>query len=133
PVIGLVYLDALAMSRPFNEEDARIVTALANVAAAKIENVRLLEESMEKRRMEEDMRVAAEIQRGLLPDAAPIVTGYGVVGSNRPCRTVGGDYYDFVLQQSRLLMALGDVSGKGTGAALLMAVLRAAVRAQWGD
>jgi sigma-B regulation protein RsbU (phosphoserine phosphatase) len=132
-VIGLVYLDSLAMTRPFNDEDARIVTALANVAAAKIENVRLLEESMEKRRLEEDMRVAAEIQRGLLPDAAPIVPGYGLVGSNRPCRTVGGDYYDFSLQQGRLLLALGDVSGKGTGAALLMTVLRAAVRGLWNE
>jgi serine phosphatase RsbU (regulator of sigma subunit) len=132
-VIGLVYLDTLAMNRPFTEEDARIVTALANVAAAKIENVRLLEESMEKRRLEDDMRVAAEIQRGLLPDGAPTVTGYGVVGSNRPCRTVGGDYYDFLLSEGRLLMALGDVSGKGTGAALLMTVLRAAVRGHWAD
>jgi phosphoserine phosphatase RsbU/P len=132
-VIGLVYLDSLAMTRPFNDEDARIVTALANVAAAKIENVRLLEESMEKRRLEEDMRVAAEIQRGLLPGDAPIVPGYGLVGSNRPCRTVGGDYYDFSLNQGRLLLALGDVSGKGTGAALLMTVLRAAVRGLWGE
>jgi serine phosphatase RsbU (regulator of sigma subunit) len=132
-VIGLVYLDSLAMTRPFTEEDARIVTALANVAAAKIENVRLLEESLEKRRLEEDMRVAAEIQRGLLPGAAPQVPGYGVVGSNRPCRTVGGDYYDFALQQGRLMLALGDVSGKGTGAALLMTVLRAAVRGLWGE
>jgi len=132
-VIGLVYLDSLAMTRPFNEEDARIVTALANVAAAKIENVRLLEQSMEMRRLEEDMRVAAEIQRGLLPESAPTVSGYGVVGFNQPCRTVGGDYYDFALQQGCLLLALGDVSGKGTGAALLMTVLRAAVRGLWAD
>jgi serine phosphatase RsbU (regulator of sigma subunit) len=132
-VIGLVYLDSLAMTRPFNEEDARIVTALANVAAAKIENVRLLEQSMEMRRLEEDMRVAAEIQRGLLPESAPVVSGYGVVGFNQPCRTVGGDYYDFALLQGCLLLALGDVSGKGTGAALLMTVLRAAVRGLWND
>jgi serine phosphatase RsbU (regulator of sigma subunit) len=132
-VIGLVYLDSLAMTRPFNEEDARIVTALANVAAAKIENVRLLEQSMEMRRLEEDMRVAAEIQRGLLPETAPVVSGYGVVGFNQPCRTVGGDYYDFALLQGCLLLALGDVSGKGTGAALLMTVLRAAVRGLWND
>src|SRR5256885_5713693 len=50
---------------------------------------------LEKRRLEEDMRVAAQIQRGLLPESAPIVPGYGVVGFNQPCRTVGGDYYDF--------------------------------------
>ena len=88
-MIGLVYLDSLMRSRPFTEEDLRVVTALANFAAAKIENVRLLEESLEKRRLEEDMRVAAEIQRGLLPGKAPDVPGYGVVGSNRPSRSGG--------------------------------------------
>ncbi len=132
-VIGLVYLDSLAMNRPFSEEDARIVTALANVAAAKIENVRLLEESLEKRRMEQDMKMAAEIQKGLLPGVAPAVPGYEVAGSNRPSRTVGGDYYDFILEGGQLLFALGDVAGKGTAAALLMTVLRAAVRGHWGE
>ena len=131
-VIGLVYVDSLMASHSFNEEDVRILTALANVAAAKIENSRLLEENLEKRVLEEEMRTAAEIQRGLLPERAPIVPGYGVVGSNRPCRTVGGDYYDFGMDGGRLHFALGDVSGKGTGAALLMTVLRAAVRGHWG-
>lgn len=132
-VIGLVYLDSLMRSRPFTEEDLRVVTALANLAAAKIENVRLNEEILEKRRMEDEMRVAAEIQRGLLPDTAPAFPGYGVVGSNLPSRSVGGDYYDFVVHDGRLLFALGDVSGKGTGAALLMTVLRAAVRGHWAE
>jgi serine phosphatase RsbU (regulator of sigma subunit)/pSer/pThr/pTyr-binding forkhead associated (FHA) protein len=130
-VIGLVYVDSLQHSHAFSEDDLRVLTALANVAAAKIENVRLLEESLEKRRMEEDMRMAAEIQNGLLPREAPTVPGWDLAGCNRPCRTVGGDYYDFVLEDGRLLIALGDVSGKGTGAALLMTVLRAAVRAHW--
>lgn len=133
-VIGLVYLDSLQRSHSFTQEDLEILSALANVAAAKIENARLVEESLEKRRLEEDMRVAAEIQRGLLPSCAPKVGGWGLVGSNRPCRAVGGDYFDLMEQKDSLLLALGDVSGKGTGAALLMAVLRAAVRAHWtGD
>jgi len=132
-VIGLVYVDSLQHSHSFTEDDLRVLTALANVAAAKIENVRLLEESLEKRRMEEDMRMAAEIQNGLLPRDAPIVPGWDLAGCNRPCRTVGGDYYDFAIEGRRLLLALGDVSGKGTGAALLMTVLRAAVRAHWTE
>jgi serine phosphatase RsbU (regulator of sigma subunit)/pSer/pThr/pTyr-binding forkhead associated (FHA) protein len=132
-VIGLVYLDTLSAAHSFSEEDVSLLTALANVAAAKIENVRLLEESLEGRRLEEDMQRAAEIQRGLLPGKAPIVEGYGLVGSNRPSRTVGGDYYDFSAQGGQVLLALGDVSGKGTGAALLMTVLRAAVRDHWGE
>jgi sigma-B regulation protein RsbU (phosphoserine phosphatase) len=132
-VIGLVYVDSLQHAHSFGEDDLRVLTALANVAAAKIENVRLLEESLEKRHMEEDMRMAAEIQTGLLPREAPIIPGYEVTGCNLPCRTVGGDYYDFVTENDRLLIALGDVSGKGTGAALLMTVLRAAVRAHWTE
>lgn len=131
-VIGLVYLDTQARES-FSEDDLRIVTAIANVAAAKIENVRLIEESLEKRRLEEDIRLAAEIQHSMLPRAVPALEGYDLTGSNRPCRTVGGDYYDFALEGGLLLLALGDVSGKGTGAALLMTVLRAAVRAHWAD
>jgi serine phosphatase RsbU (regulator of sigma subunit) len=131
-VIGLVYLDTHGRTA-FDAEDLRVVTALANLAAAKIENARLLEESLEKRRLEEDLRVAAEIQARLLPTGAPELSGYGLIGSTRPCHTVGGDYYDFEIDDGQLLLALGDVSGKGMGAALLMAVLRAAVRGQWSS
>jgi len=131
-VIGLIYLDTVERES-FGEDDLRIVTAIANVAASKIENVRLIEESLEKRRLEEDVRVAAEIQRGLLPRKAPQLPGYDLCGSNRPCHTVGGDYYDFTYEGGRLRLALGDVSGKGIGAALLMTVLRAAVRAHWAE
>jgi phosphoserine phosphatase RsbU/P len=132
-VIGLIYLDSLIGSRSFDDEDQTIVTLLANLAATRIENARLLEESLEKRRMEDDMRVASEIQRGLLPSSAPIVPGYSLCGANFPCRTVGGDYYDFELDDDQLIFALGDVSGKGTGAALLMTMLRASVRAHWTE
>jgi len=79
------------------------------------------------------MRMAAEIQMGLLPRGAPYIDGYELVGINQPCRTVGGDYYDFATEGDRVFIALGDVSGKGTGAALLMTVLRAAVRAHWTE
>src|SRR5262245_27210359 len=132
-VIGLVYVDVLRGGGSFDEDDVKILSALANIAAAKIENVRLLEESLEKRRLEEDMRVAAEVQTRLLPSAAPLVPGYDVVGSTRPCRAVGGDYFDFDREGRSLLLALGDVSGKGTGAALLMTVLRASVRGHWHE
>jgi serine phosphatase RsbU (regulator of sigma subunit) len=132
-VIGLVYLDSLKGSHTFGDEDARIVTALANVAAVKIENARLLEESLEKRRLEQDIQAAARIQRSLQPTTTPIIPGWDLSGSNQPCRTVGGDYYDFALEGGFLHLALGDVAGKGMGAALLMTVLRAAVRDHWTD
>jgi serine phosphatase RsbU (regulator of sigma subunit) len=132
-VIGLVYLDSMVGSHSFSEEDLAIVTHLAYVAGVKIENARLMEERLEKRRLEADMQVAAEIQRSLLPDAPPDVPGYDVIGINLSCRTVGGDYYDYMMDDGRMLFALGDVSGKGTGAALLMTVLRAAVRGFWTE
>lgn len=132
-VIGLVYLDTLQRTQAFTEDDVQALSAIANIAAAKIENVRLLEESLEKRRLDEDMRIAAEIQTSLLPRSAPVIEGWELVGSNRPSRRVGGDYFDFGHRGDDVLLALGDVSGKGTGAALLMTVLRAAVRAHWTD
>lgn len=133
-VIGLVYMDSMQRSHSFTEDDVRVVTAVANIAAVQIENARLLEENIEKRQLEDDMRKAAEIQQRLLPGKPPDVPGYDVAGSNHPCRTVGGDYFDYLLlNPDRLYLALGDVSGKGTGAALLMTVLRAAVRAHWTE
>lgn len=132
-VIGLVYLDSRERTHTFSDDDLELVTALAGIAAAKIENVRLIEASLEKRRLEDEMRVAAEIQRSLLPKSAPQVPGYELIGSSEPCRAVGGDYYDFAWDGEKLIFAMGDVSGKGTGAALIMTVLRAAVRDHWKE
>jgi phosphoserine phosphatase RsbU/P len=132
-VIGLVYLDSLQRSHTFGEEDLRILTALANVAAAKIENVRLIEGNRDRQRLEDEMRKAAELQKDLLPKSTPQVPGYGLAGLNQSCVEVGGDYYDFTIEDGRLLMALGDVSGKGLAAALLMAMLRPVVRALWAN
>jgi phosphoserine phosphatase RsbU/P len=131
-VLGFVYLDSHTRD-PFTESDLQVLTVLANFAATKIESSRLAEENMEKRRLEEDMRLAAEIQASLLPQAAPKVQGYEICGITRPSRTVGGDYYDFLVDGERLHVALGDVSGKGLGAAMLMVALRATVRAYWRD
>ena len=131
-VLGFVYLDSHTRD-PFTESDLQVLTVLANFAATKIESARLAEENMEKRRLEEDMRLAAEIQASLLPQAAPRVEGYEICGTTRPSRTVGGDYYDFLVDGDRLHVALGDVSGKGLGAAMLMVALRATVRAYWRD
>ncbi len=132
-VMGLVYLDTRRRTEAFTDDDRPVVAALANIAAAKIENARLLEESIEKRRMEDDIRMAAEIQTSLLPREMPRLPGWDLVGSTRPCHAVGGDYFDLLCHEGRLLLALGDVSGKGTGAALLMTMLRASVRAHWKE
>ncbi len=128
---GCVVLEAGADPTPFVAEDLPLVTAVANLASSRLESLRLREESADKRRLEEDVRGAARIQASLLPEETPTLPGWELAGSSRLCSAVGGDYYDFALEEGSLLVALGDVAGKGLAAALLMAALRAAVRASW--
>jgi sigma-B regulation protein RsbU (phosphoserine phosphatase) len=128
-VIGLIYVDTVNAAKTFSPEDLKLLTLLANIAAVKIENARLFEDTLKKERMEKEMQHAAEIQRKLLPVGTPVFTGYELAGFNDPCREVGGDYFDFIDRGGRLGFAIGDVSGKGMGAALLMATVRASFRA----
>ncbi len=83
------------------------------------------------RRIEKDLERAATIQRDLLPKENPSFEGFDITGSNIPCYQVGGDYYDFIpIDADRLGVVIADVSGKGIGASLLMASLRAALLAE---
>lgn len=93
---------------------------------------RLFEDSLERGRLEEELRAASEIQLRLQPAALPRVKGWEMVGLSSPCRQIGGDYYDIFQrkQDNRIIIALGDVAGKGAAAAILMSSLHAAVRAQ---
>lgn len=127
-VIGLLYVDGSGFVRPFTSEDLSLLTVLANIAAIRIEQVRLLDVEIAEAALLRDMEQAAELQRKLLPGMAPDVTGYLLEGYNLPCRTVGGDYYDFVpYSDGRMAILVGDVSGKGMPAALLMSSLQTAV------
>jgi len=129
-VIGLIYADTVNAATSFNPDDLRLLTLLANIAAVKIENARLFEDTLAKQRMEKEMQQASEIQKKLLPVGTPSFEGYEITGFNDPCREVGGDYFDFIDKGTgRMGFAIGDVSGKGMGAALLMATVRAAFRA----
>ncbi len=129
-VTGLIYLDHRVTGRTFSPQDLRLVGLIANMAAVKIENVYLLEDQIEKRRMEEQLAVGAKIQRRLLPARSPCLEGYDIRGANRSCFEVGGDYYDFIpLAEDKLAVVIADVAGKGVGAALLMTALQASLRA----
>jgi serine phosphatase RsbU (regulator of sigma subunit) len=128
-VIGLVYIDNLISRRTFTQSDLRLVALIANMAAVKIENVLLLEEQLEKKRIEEQLAVAAQIQRRLLPQTNPELPAYQIYGVNRSCYQIGGDYYDFIPKEDgQLAIIIADVSGKGVGAALLMAAFQASIR-----
>lgn len=127
-VIGLIYVDNAAIVRPFSHEDLDLLTVMANVAAIRIEHARLAEVEQNEKLMELELAQASEIQLSLLPTAAPALDGYDIAGYNLPCRTVGGDYYDFVrYKDERLGVVVGDVSGKGLPAALMMSSLQARV------
>jgi serine phosphatase RsbU (regulator of sigma subunit) len=132
-VVGVVYLDSSRFTHAFDEDDLGLVTAIANVAAAKVQAVRLLEDSLERRRLEQEMRLAAELQAKLLPEGSPAVPGWDLAAWTLPCYAVGGDYFDWHAGDDGVRLALGDVAGKGTPAALLMTVLRALVRTCWDD
>jgi serine phosphatase RsbU (regulator of sigma subunit) len=129
-VIGLLYVDNRHRAGLFREDNLRVLTHLANIAAVKIENARLYEQAVAAERMEQDLQRAAEIQRRLLPAGGPPIPGYQIHGRSIACREVGGDTYDFVmLPDGRCLLALGDVAGKGLPAALVMCSFQAALRA----
>jgi serine phosphatase RsbU (regulator of sigma subunit) len=132
-VIGLLYADTRNAMRSFGRDDLEILTALSNIAASKIEGTRLLEANYEKERLEGEMRMAAEIQRSILPKAAPFVPDCELDGESRSCEAVGGDYHDFLWDGRQLSLAVADASGKGLGAAMLMTSLRTAVHAHWHD
>jgi serine phosphatase RsbU (regulator of sigma subunit) len=128
---GMVYVDSPYQTNRFTERDLQLLTLIAGVAAIRIENVRLLEVQQEQKRLANELAVASEIQLRLHPASPPPIPGYDLIGVSFPCYEVGGDYFDFIEKRDgRYVVALGDVSGKGTGAALLMSSVHAAVRAQ---
>jgi sigma-B regulation protein RsbU (phosphoserine phosphatase) len=130
-VFGLIYADSPTYEVNFTEQHLQILTTLSSVAAIRVENARLLEESFDRARMEDQLKLATEIQQNLQPNSAPPVEGYEFQGISFSCYEIGGDYYDFIERpDGKMLVALGDVSGKGTSAALLMSSLHAAIHAQ---
>ena len=129
-VFGIVYADSPLAEGRFTEDHLKVLTTLASVAAIRVQNARLMEQQMERVRLERELQVASEIQQRFQPASAPIVTGYELQGISFPCYEIGGDYYDFIQRDNgKLIVALGDVSGKGPSAALLMSSLHAAVHA----
>ena len=101
----------------------------AGFRACKRCHPRTFEQLQEKERMSEELRLAREIQARLQPAAPPAIEGWEVFGASSPCREIGGDYYDFIRRpDGQLVIAAGDIAGKGAGAAILMASLHAAVR-----
>jgi len=133
-VFGIIYADSPIADGRFTEDHLKVLTTLASVAAIRVENARLAEARLQQERLERELQLAMEIQQRFQPTAPPMVAGYELQGISFPCYEIGGDYYDFIERDDgRLVIALGDVSGKGTAAALLMSSLHASVHAQSGS
>ncbi len=115
----------------FTEDDQRLLAIIAAQSAQVVENARLNEREKQLIKMQEEVRLAARIQTDLLPQSVPELPGYEIAGRNIPAQVVGGDHFDFIpIDDHRMAICLGDVSGKGLPASLLMANLQATLRSQ---
>jgi len=129
--IGVLYLDSREKGTFLSGSTRGALETLATEAAVAIENARLYRETMEKAKMEQEMRIAAEIQQALLPKMARAGTFFSAAAASIPCRSIGGDFYDYVdLPAGAMGFALGDVAGKGPPAALLSAMMQGIFAAQ---
>ena len=130
-LIGILTVYNKRDGRGFTEDDQRLLAILASQSAQVLEAARLYEEEKELVQVQVEMDAASRIQQRLLPVASPKLAGYDIAGESLPARNVGGDFFDFIpLGEERLAICLGDVSGKGLPAALLMANIQATIRSQ---
>jgi serine phosphatase RsbU (regulator of sigma subunit) len=115
----------------FNHHHLEILEFFADAAAISLEKAILHHQILEKKKLEEQMRMAKDVQSGLLPSQSPKIKGYDIAGICIPTFDIGGDYYDFIfLDEENLAIVIADVSGDGIPAALIMASFRALLRNQ---
>ncbi len=133
-VIGVIYLDRLASTAGFSRTDIEAVGPLAGLVALKIENLRLLNDHITAQVLKRDLELAKLIQESLLPQVPLYLDGYSIDYFTSPCYEVGGDYYDFHRREDgRLILVIGDVSGKGLSSAMYMAGVQASIHAHIAD
>jgi sigma-B regulation protein RsbU (phosphoserine phosphatase) len=138
-VVGMLYKDRpigvlrvyTAEAHEFTDFERKLLESIASQAAVAIENARLQEEAVEKDRLERQVQIAAEVQRRMMPAKPPRLQGLDVAALYVPCFELGGDFFDFIpLGDHSVGVTVADVVGKGLPASLLMASVRAAMRAQ---
>ncbi len=132
-LLGFLSLGPKRSEAPYSASDIRLLEAVAMQTGLALENSRLTAEMAReianRERLARELEIAREVQERLFPQEAPPASGLDYAGQCRPAATIGGDYYDFLpLRGGRLGFTIGDVSGKGIPAALLMASLRASLR-----
>lgn len=127
--VGYICLGEKIYGVPYHSEELAHLSVLAAQIGSSLQNIRLLEENVERKLFEEELKIARKIQTQLLPGDPPFLSGFQLCALTVPSRYVGGDYYDFVVvEDSWLVIVVADVSGKGIPASILAATLQAAVR-----
>ncbi len=133
-LLGFITLASKLSEEPYSREDHELLLTVAEQVAVALDYARLARRAAEQDRMRREMEIAGHVQNQLLPQVFPKMRTLSYTGTCRPARGVGGDYFDFLkLDEHRLVIALGDISGKGVSAALLMASLQGALRAHAAD
>lgn len=128
-LLGFLVISTKTNGEDFTSEELELLQSFSTQTALVAENLELLGEKLQKEKLEEQLRVARSIQQGLLPQKIPMVPGLEIAPLIKFCLDVAGDYYDVIrLDDGRMVLSIGDVSGKGVGAALLMANLQASLR-----
>lgn len=123
---GLILLGKRMQNQEYTEADLEFIYSVGSLAIISLENKRLFQEALEMQKLEEELEIARDIQRNLLPQKIPEYSSFDLAAVNVSSRQVGGDYYDIIkLSEDKFCIAIGDVSGKGVPAALLMANLQA--------
>jgi sigma-B regulation protein RsbU (phosphoserine phosphatase) len=127
--LGVIQLDSQDRTKKFSQDDLKMLICVASQASISLENADLHGRLLKQQKVEEENKAAKKVQLGFLPQQFPMLPGYEFFAHYMPARTVGGDYYDFIpLPDGRQGVLLGDVSGKGVPAALLMARLSGEAR-----
>jgi sigma-B regulation protein RsbU (phosphoserine phosphatase) len=130
-LIGYLAVFNKKNGHPFSDQDRRLLSIIGSQSAQVIENARLYEEEKALFSLQEELRLARDIQLSLLPHLEPDVSDFQISAVNLPAKSVGGDYYDFLsLPNDKLGLCVGDITGKGMPAAMLMANLQATLRSQ---
>lgn len=128
-VIGSFNLGEKKSGKPFNRDDLELLRNLSNQGAIAIENARLFEENLEKQRMEEELNIARDLQMSMLPAECPELAGFQIAAVSTQAQEVGGDFYDFIqMEDQRMGIVIGDVTGKSVSGALVMAASRSVFR-----
>jgi sigma-B regulation protein RsbU (phosphoserine phosphatase) len=134
-LLGFISLGPKKSEEPYTGSDVRLLKSVAAQTGLALENANLMreiaDEVAQRERLNREVEIAREVQERLFPQKLPAIAGLDYAGHCRPALGVGGDYYDFLaLPQGHLGVAIGDVSGKGIAAALMMASLQASLRGE---